>query len=181
MSSYLETHRLRLRQWQVTDLSGLRALCTDAKVMEFFPAPLQEREILAFYQRHQAAIGERGFGFWAVERKDCGEFIGFVGLNAPRFDAHFVPCLEIGWRLLPDAWGQGFATEAANACLQFGFDRLGADEIVSFTARVNKRSQAVMQRIGMQTSDANDFEHPLVAVGDRLRPHVLYRKRAPAL
>jgi RimJ/RimL family protein N-acetyltransferase len=102
-----------------------------------------------------------------------------VALVSPRlaFNAHFTPAAEIGWRLARGQWGKGYATEGARAALAFGFDKLGLDEIVSFTAVINLRSQRVMERIGMTHDPADDFDHPRVAPGDPLRPHVLYRLR----
>lgn len=179
MSCFLMTERIRLRQWQPADLPSLTALCTNDRVMEFFPTLLNEAEINAFFQRHQQMITIRGFGFWLAERRDNNAFIGFIGLSEPKFSAHFTPCVEIGWRLMPHAWDQGFATEGAKACLQYGFERLGLPEIVSLTARINVRSEAVMKRLGMHRDSSDDFDHPLVTAGHRLRPHILYRKAAP--
>jgi ribosomal-protein-alanine N-acetyltransferase len=111
-----------------------------------------------------------------VERLDTHEFIGFVGLAAPRFDTAFTPCVEIGWRLAHRHWGSGFAPEGAAAALDWGFSQLAlpGDEIVSFTSATNLNSQRVMQKLGMHRDPADDFDHPLVADGP-LRRHVLYR------
>ena len=110
-----------------------------------------------------------------MERLDTGGFIGFTGLSAPSFEAPFTPAVEVGWRLAPDAWGNGFATEAAEAALRFGFETIGLDEIVSFTVPANVRSRAVMERLGMTHDLADDFDHPRFPEGHRLRRHVLYR------
>lgn len=169
------TDRLELRQWREEDLAPFAAMNADPIVMEHFPAPLSREESDALVARLRAAIEERGFGFWAAARRDTKRFIGFVGLSVPRFDAHFTPCTEIGWRLARDAWGHGFATEAARAACGFGFEELGRDEIVSFTAVDNARSRRVMERIGMTRDLEGDFDHPLVEEGHRLRRHVLYR------
>ena len=103
------------------------------------------------------------------------DFIGYVGLNIPTFEAAFTPCVEIGWRLAAGHWGKGYATEAARAVLDYGFGSLGLKEIVSFTVPANVRSQAVMQRIGMTRDPAGDFNHPHIPQGHPLRRHVLYR------
>jgi RimJ/RimL family protein N-acetyltransferase len=113
--------------------------------------------------------------FWAAEVVGGVDFVGFVGLSVPRFDAHFTPCVEIGWRLAFEQWGKGFAIEAARAAAEYGFSDLRLDEIVSFTVPANHRSHRVMDRIGMTHSSADDFEHPNLAEGHRLRQHVLYR------
>jgi RimJ/RimL family protein N-acetyltransferase len=97
----------------------------------------------------------------------------------PRFQAHFTPAVEVGWRLATFAWGRGYATEAAREALRFGFEDAGLAEIVSFTAPVNERSRAVMRRIGMTHDPAGDFDHPALPPGHRLRRHVLYRLSRP--
>jgi RimJ/RimL family protein N-acetyltransferase len=126
-------------------------------------------------ERIDAGFEERGYGLWAVEIPEEAEFIGFVGLALHDFPAHFTPAVEIGWRLARDYWGRGFATEAARTAIADGFDRVGLNEIVSFTAAVNVRSAAVMQRLGMTHDPADDFDHPRLPVGHPLRRHVLYR------
>jgi RimJ/RimL family protein N-acetyltransferase len=116
-----------------------------------------------------------GFGLWAVERQADGRFLGFTGLAAPTFKAHFTPCVEVGWRFAVEAWGHGYATEAARAALRFGFENLDLAEIVSFTVPANTRSRAVMERLGMTRDPADDFDHPRLPEGHPLRHHVLYR------
>jgi RimJ/RimL family protein N-acetyltransferase len=171
-----ETERLRLRQWQDDDLVQFRAMGADPRVMEFFPALLDSAASDALAERCRSLIAQRGWGFWAIELRSTGEFIGFTGLHVPRADLPCSPCVEIGWRLAADHWGQGYATEAARAALRVGFAELGLDEIVSFMAVQNQRSQSVMRRLGMQP-DPLGFDHPAVAAGHPLRPHVLFRLR----
>lgn len=142
--------------------------------MEFFPAKLTRAESDALACAFSQHIQTHGYGRWAVESED-EPFLGFVGLSAPQFDAAFMPCVEIAWRLKRSAWGKGYASEAAREVLRFGFETLGLREIVSYTARINRRSWQVMERIGMQRDPEGDFEHPLVDPGHPLRPHVLYR------
>lgn len=166
-----------LRQWREADLEPFAALNADPEVMRYFPSPLTRGESDALAERERTMIAERGWGLWAVEVIDRAAFVGFVGLAQPHFQAHFTPAVEVGWRLARDDWGRGYATEAARAAISFGFDELGLDEIVSFTSVVNVRSREVMKRLGM-TRDANDdFDHPNVAAGSPLRPHVLHRLR----
>ena len=117
----------------------------------------------------------RGFGLWAVEVPGSIPFAGFVGLSIPRFEVHFTPCVEIGWRLAREAWGHGYATEGAEAALKHGFDVVGLPEIVSFTVPANLRSWRVMEKIGMRRDPADDFDHPLLPDGHRLKRHLLYR------
>lgn len=110
-----------------------------------------------------------------MERRADGAFLGFVGLAVPSFAAPFTPCIEVGWRLAPEAWGHGYATEGAREAVRFGFERLGLAQIVSFTVPANVRSRAVMERLGMTHDPADDFDHPNLPEGHPLRSHVLYR------
>ena len=129
--------------------------------------------------RIKAHFERFGFGLWAVERTDLSHrpFIGFIGLSVPRFEAHFTPCVEIGWRLAPEHWGIGLATEGAKRVARRGFVELLLDEILSFTMPENLASRRVMEKIGMRRDPADDFEHPALPLGHRCRRHVLYRLR----
>jgi RimJ/RimL family protein N-acetyltransferase len=143
--------------------------------MEHFPAPMTRQASDDFVDRMRADLDRRGFGLWALEVRSTGQFIGFTGLSVPSFEAHFTPAVEVGWRLAKDAWGNGYATEAARASLAHAFGPTGLDEVVSFTATTNKPSQRVMERIGMRHDEADDFDHPRLEKGHRLERHVLYR------
>lgn len=164
-----------MRGWRPADRDPFAQLNADPRVMEHFPAPLSRVESDAFVDIIGLRFSQYGFGLWAVEVVDGGEFIGFVGLNVPRFDAPFQPAVEIGWRLAATSWGHGYASEAAKEALRFAFEDLGMAEIVSFTTPVNERSQAVMRRIGMHHDPGGDFDHPQIPDGHPLRFHVLYR------
>jgi RimJ/RimL family protein N-acetyltransferase len=170
----IDTPRLRLRQWRAEDRPPFAALNADARVMEFFPKLLAREESDAMAGRMEGLIAQRGWGFWAAERRDTLEFIGFIGLHVAPAELPFSPCVEIGWRLAVAHWGQGYASEGARAALRVGFHTLDLDEIVSFTALHNARSRAVMERLGMR-EDAITFEHPNVPPGNPLRQHRLYR------
>ena len=174
-----ETPRLRLRQWREGDRAPLAALAAAPEVMAFLlPLPTRaDSDGLAASLK--ARIAANGWGLWAVEHKDSGEFAGFTGLNAPLAALPFSPCVEIGWRFARRWWGQGLATEAARGALQVGFERLGLDEIVAFTALGNLRSAAVMERIGMHEDLPGAFEHPSVPEGHALRRHRLFRIGRP--
>jgi RimJ/RimL family protein N-acetyltransferase len=178
----LRTTRLLMRRWHETDLAPFAALNDDPDVMRHFPARMDRESSDALARRADAGLGRHGWGLWAVEVRaddvkpnNAGEFIGFVGLNAPPFDAHFTPAIEVGWRLARRFWGRGYATEAAMAALAHGFRELHLDEIVSFTTVANERSRRVMERLGMRRDPADDFDHPSLAADDPIRPHVLYR------
>ncbi|MEM1367504.1 MAG: GNAT family N-acetyltransferase [Cyanobacteria bacterium P01_H01_bin.15] len=177
-SPELKTARLWLRRWQNTDLVPFARLNVDPRVMKYFPNCLSRAESDALIQRIETHFTAHGFGLWAAEIRETQTFIGFVGLAIPIFTANFTPCVEIGWRLAAAHWGQGYATEAARAALEFGFSDLGLPEIVSFTVPENLRSRNVMRRLGMHHNLEDDFEHPLLPVDDPLRSHVLYRLRA---
>lgn len=173
--------RILLRPWQESDRAPFAALNADPEVMRHFPSPLSRTESDAVMQRIHDHFAQHGFGMWAVELPGVADFVGFVGLMYPSYTAHFTcpeaPCLEIGWRLARSVWGQGLASEGARRSLQYAFETLAADEVVSLTVPDNIRSRAVMERLGMQHNPAEDFEHPRVPEGHPLRHHVLYRLR----
>lgn len=173
MPTALSTPRLRLRPWRESDFAPFADMNADPHVMEHFPAVQPREESDAMALRIMAKLEAQGWGLWALEVIGGEPFIGFTGLNVPNFDSYFTPCTEIGWRLARNAWGHGYATEAARAALAFGFGDIGLEEIVSFTAVTNKRSVAVMERLGMRRD--GEFDHPRVAQGNPVRRHVLYR------
>ena len=170
----LRTQRLTLRGWLDQDRAPFAELNADPQVMQHFPATLSRADSDAMVDRAIEIWGRGEPCWWALE-DETGAFIGFTGLYAPTFEAHFTPCIEIGWRLAVHAWGKGYATEAARAAMSWGFDDGGFDEIVSFTAVPNVRSQAVMQRLGMTHDPKDDFDHPRLDDHDPLKRHVLYR------
>jgi RimJ/RimL family protein N-acetyltransferase len=174
------TPRLLLRHWREEDRVPFAEMGADAEVMEHFPARMSRADSDSFIDGVGADLEQRGWGLWAVEELSTGRFLGFTGLNVPGFDAPFLPATEIGWRLRRDAWGRGYATEAANGVLAVAFDDLELEELVSFTTVANTRSRAVMTRIGMVHEPADDFQHPTIAEGSPVRPHVLYRLARPA-
>ncbi|QAU25326.1 N-acetyltransferase [Dyella sp. M7H15-1] len=169
------TARLRLRPWTQSDRLQFREMNVDRRVMEYFPAPLSAAESDAFADRISEHQEKHGFSLWAVELRSTSTFIGFTGLAVPRWELPFTPCVEIGWRLARHSWGQGYATEAAKAALAFGFDELVLEEVVSFTAEINNRSRRVMERLGMQHCESEDFCHPALPPAHPLAKHVLYR------
>jgi RimJ/RimL family protein N-acetyltransferase len=172
----LATQRLRLRRWRSEDLPAFAALNADPEVMRYFPETLDRAASDALAERIVAHFEQHGIGPWAVEIPGVAEFAGFVGLMVLTFEAHFTPCVEIGWRLARSAWGHGYAAEGARAALDCAFDKLRLDEVVSMTVPANLRSRAVMERLGMTRLEADDFDHPRLPKGNPLRRHVLYRK-----
>lgn len=172
----ITTQRLLLRQWCEEDLEPFARLNGDPAVMRYFPGTLTRAESDELARFAQGLIAVHGWGLWAVEVPGGAPFVGFVGLNRVRFDAHFTPAIEVGWRLDKAHWGRGYATEAAAAALTFAFDELQCPEVVSFTALINEPSLRVMRRLGMSHGPADDFDHPALADGP-LRRHALYRMR----
>jgi RimJ/RimL family protein N-acetyltransferase len=174
----IATERLLLRGWRESDRAPFAALNADPEVARYLGGGARDRaasdalvdQIVGQWRAH-------GFGLWAVERAGDGAFLGFTGLSRPTFEAHFTPAVEVGWRFAREAWGRGYATEAAIAAVEFGFAVLGLEEIVSFTVPANLRSRRVMERLGMTRDPADDFEHPRLPAGHPLRGHVLYRLR----
>ncbi len=172
----LTTERLRLRQWFDNDRPPFAALNADPEVMRYFTKRLTREESDGLAAYIWGIIDRQGWGLWAVEVQGGAPFIGFVGLNQPRLEAHFMPAVEVGWRLDRPYWGHGYAIEAATATLTFAFEVLNLPEVVSFTTVGNERSRHVMERLGMSRDPGDDFDHPSVPEGP-LRPHVLYRIR----
>ncbi len=148
--------------------------------MEFMPARLSPAESNLLVDRIESHFREHEFGLYALELRQEGGFIGFAGLSIPSFQAHFTPCVEIGWRLSAEYWGRGLATEAAGAAVRHAFESLALDALVSFTVPANIRSRRVMEKIGMTHDPADDFDHPNLPEGHPLRRHVLYRLPAPS-
>lgn len=171
----IRTERLLLRRWRESDRDPWAAICADPEVMRYFPAPLTREQSDASFDQIAEHFTEHGFGSWAVERRDCGEFIGFVGIHHIPYDAHFTPAVEIGWRLAREAWNVGYATEAARAVLDVAFDSLGMDEVVSVTVPGNAASRRVMEKLGLTQDLDGDFDHPNLPEEQPLRRHVLYR------
>ena len=168
-----ETERLRLRQWTPADRAPFAALNSDPRVMEYLNSQLTRAESDAMADRCQSLIEERGWGFWATELMATHDFIGFIGLHIPSAELPFSPCVEVGWRLAFQYWGKGFASEAAKGALRVAFQSLALPEVVAFTTIHNRRSRAVMERLGMQESGI--FEYPQVPECNPLLLHCLYR------
>jgi len=171
----LRTERLILRGPREADREPFARLNADSRVMEFFPSALSREESDALLDRIKAHFEQYGFSWCAAELRESGEFIGFVGLVVPRFEAAFTPCVEIGWRLAAEFWGLGLATEGARAVVEYAFEELGLKELVSFTTAANMRSRRVMEKLGMTHDAGDDFDHPTLPEGHLQRRHVLYR------
>lgn len=176
----IETARLLLRRWRASDLERLAAINADPEVMEHFPAALSRTEAALLLARLEAGFERDGFGFWAVELRADATLAGFVGLSTVPADIPCGPAVEVGWRLAREQWGLGIAHEAAQASLRYGFEMLGLDEIVAYTAEGNVRSRRLMERLGMSRDTAADFDHPRIEPGSALERHVVYRLGRPS-
>ena len=171
------TPRLVLRPFTEVDLEPFFELNTHPLVVESLGSAPTRAQSDDMVDRYTAELTREGWGLWAVGATGGEPFVGMVGLHRVRPELPCAPAVEVGWRLHPDQWGKGYATEAASAALRHGFDAGGLDEIVAFTTTRNTRSQAVMTRLGMVHDPEGDFDHPGTPEGSPLRPHVLYRVR----
>ncbi len=174
----IATERLILRNWCEGDRQAFFEMNADPKVMRFFERTRNRAEADELFDRLAAEIHRKRYGFWAMELRKTGQVIGFTGLRDIDFDATFTPAVEIGWRLLARHWGNGYATEAARACLAHGFEQMGLAEIVSFAVVENWPSRRVMERIGMHREPEFDFDHPSIKPGSPLARHAFYRLTA---
>lgn len=172
MDSIITTSRLNIRNWREDDISSLIQMNQDEEVMKYFPSIMSEEASLHFFKRVQQHFTKNGFGLFVIEDVTSREFLGFTGFMIAEFESSFTPCVEIGWRFRKQFWGRGYATEAAKACLDYGFTKLKFEKVFSFTSIHNKKSEAVMQRIGMHKT--GEFKHPKIAEDHRLCLHVNY-------
>jgi RimJ/RimL family protein N-acetyltransferase len=179
LSHDIRTARLLLRAWREADRAPFAAINADPQVAAFLPAPLSKEESDVFADRIAAHFERHGFGLWAVEIPGGEPFAGYVGLSVPTFETAFTPCVEISWRLASHLWNRGYATEAARAVLDFGFEILELEEIYSFTVPQNLPSRRVMEKIGMRHQPGGEFDHPGLPEGHPLRRHVLYKIERP--
>jgi RimJ/RimL family protein N-acetyltransferase len=157
------------------DREPFHALNTHPLVVESLGSALSRAESDDLVDRLGAELAREGWAPWAVEVAGGQPFVGMVGLHRVNPALPCAPAVEVAWRLHPDHWGHGYATEAAAAALEIGLDHAGLEEIVAFTTTLNVRSQAVMERIGMVHDPASDFDHPRLDAENPLRRHVLYR------
>jgi len=177
-NNYLFTSpRLGFRRWNDDDIDPMTRINNDPDVMRYFPAVQNSMQTEAFVKRMQNQFEERGYCYFAVDTLLDKQFIGFIGLSLQTFDASFTPCIDIGWRLAKDAWGNNYATEGALRCLQYGFDLPGVEEIYAMAPKVNELSINVMQKIGMRY--VSDFRHPLLIDHPQLENCVLYKIQKP--
>lgn len=172
-----KSRRLGFRKWNSSDLPVLSAINSDPKVMKFFPSIQSAVHTEEFMSRMNTQLDDRGYCYFAADRLDEQELIGFIGLMDKDFKSDFTPCTDIGWRIAVKHWNKGFATEGAVACLDYAFNKLNIGKIVSIAPRINHKSQHIMKKIGMKY--VSEFTHPQIATDERLRDCVLYEVTNP--
>ena len=175
----IDTPRLILRGWCDADVEPFHVMCNDPEVMRFLGPLMSRGEAEAAAARQNAFLASHGYCFWAIERKDDGVFLGFCGLKPGPEGTPIHDEVEIGWRLARAHWGKGYAREAAEASLAWGWANTGTPEIAAMTVTANSNSWGLMERLGMTRDPAGDFDHPGVAEDDPLRRHILYRIARP--
>jgi RimJ/RimL family protein N-acetyltransferase len=169
-----ESERLGFRNWEDADIPKMVEISADPEVMEFFPAPAAPQRTIEFIERMQQMLIDKGYCYFAVDRLDTGDFIGFTGLCDQTYEAEFTPCVDIGWRLAKKHWGHGYATEGAKKCLEYAFNELKLNSIHATAPAINKRSIQVMEKAGMKK--LLNFKHPRLINDERLVNCVCYKK-----
>jgi RimJ/RimL family protein N-acetyltransferase len=167
-----KSDRLGFRDWLPCDIKVISEINSDPDVMEFFPNLQSMQETFEFIEKMQKQLVAEGFCYFAVDRLDTGEFIGFIGILKQSFAADFTPCIDVGWRLKRKEWNKGFATEGAKRCIEFAFQQLQIEKVNAIAPVVNVRSERVMKKIGMKK--VKTFKHPKLAGNERLQECVLY-------
>ena len=150
--------RLGFRAWRDTDLDSLLEMNQDQEVMAFFPGIQDEAQCLEFIARMKQSMRVRQYCYFAVELIENSTFIGFIGLNYVELDLDFCPAVDIGWRIKKVYWNQGLATEGAKRCLEYAFQELKINEVISIAPAVNQPSIKIMKKIGMKY--VQSFDHP---------------------
>ncbi len=173
MESYIfKSERLGFRNWTENDKTKMGMINSDPKVMEYFPTIPTQEQTNDFIDRMKTQFTESGFCYFAVDKFESNEFIGFIGIAKQTFESDFTPCVDIGWRLAQTEWGKGFATEGAKKCLDFAFNEIGLSNIKSICPETNNKSENVMKKIGMKKTKI--FNHPLLSEFKELEKCVLY-------
>jgi RimJ/RimL family protein N-acetyltransferase len=174
MKNYLFTsERLGFRNWNLSDIDKMQEINSDEKVMEFFPGIPTKEQTADFVERMKKQFEDKGFCYFAVDKLENNEFIGFIGLSEQTYNTDFTPCIDIGWRIKSSEWNKGFASEGAKKCLEYALNELGLENIYSIAPKINIKSEHIMKKIGLKKQ--YEFEHPLLTNNDRLKTCVLYK------
>ena len=167
------SERLGFRNWRLGDIDKMHEINSDEKAMEFFPCIPTKEQTTEFIERMKKQFEDKGFCYFAVDKLEDNDFIGFIGLSEQTYNADFTPCIDIGWRIKSSEWNKGFATEGAKRCLSYALDNLKLEKIYSIAPKINIRSEHIMSKIGLKKQ--YEFEHPLLANDERLKYCVLYK------
>ncbi len=167
------SERLGFRNWNLTDIDKMHEINSDEKVMEFFPKILTKKQTNEFIERMKTQFQDKGFCYFAVDKLEDNEFIGFIGLSEQTYEAEFTPCVDIGWRIKSSEWNKGYASEGAKKCLEYALSNLKIENIFSIAPKINTKSEHIMTKIGMKKQF--EFEHSLLTNDDRLKICVLYK------
>ena len=167
------SERLGFRNWNLTDIDKMYEINSDEKVMEFFPSIQTKEQTTEFVERMKKQYEEKGFCYFAVEKLEDNQFIGFIGLSEQTYEADFTPCVDIGWRIKSSEWNKGLATEGAKKCLDYALSDLKLKKVYSIAPKINVKSEHIMAKIGLKKQ--YEFEHSLLTNNDRLKTCVLYQ------
>lgn len=178
MTKTLETERLILREWRPEDREAFARMNADPMVMEFLPRIMDKDSSDKLMGRFTEHFKKYGYGPYAIELKETGEFVGFVGLRNVEFKSAFTPAVEIAWRLDYEYWGKGYATEAGRRVIEHAFKELKLPEIVAFTVYDNSRTMHIMEKLGMKRDEKGDFDYPTLPKGHPFGKFALYRLKA---
>ena len=174
MKNYIiKTERLGLRNWEQSDIIPFANMCADEEVMKHFSSVLSNEESLALIERLQNHFSKYGYCYFATDILETGEFIGFIGLANQTWESAYTPSIDIGWRLKKSAWGKGYASEGAKACLAAAFSEFKINEIVAFATDTNLPSISVMKKIGMKF--IGTVQHPHITNDPRFKHCVVYK------
>lgn len=173
-NKYLFTsERLGFRNWELSDIDSMFEINSDEKIMEFFPAFPTRNQTFEFIERMSIQFQEKGYCYFAVDKLENAEFIGFIGISNQNFPADFTPCIDIGWRIKSAEWNKGFATEGAKKCLEYAKDKLQLNHIYSIAPKINRKSEQIMLKIGMKKQ--YEFQYSLLENNTQLKTCVLYK------
>ncbi len=167
------SERLGFRNWDMTDIDKMHEINSDENVMKYFPTIPTKEQTKEFVERMKKQFENKGFCYFAVDKLEDSELIGFIGLSEQIYEADFTPCVDIGWRIKSSEWNKGFASEGAKKCLDYALNELKLENVYSIAPKINTKSEYIMTKIGLKKQ--YEFEHSLLTTNDRLKTCVLYK------
>jgi RimJ/RimL family protein N-acetyltransferase len=168
-----KSDRLGFRNWNLTDIDKMHEINSDEEVMRFFPTIPTKKQTTEFVERMKKQFESKGFCYFAVDKLEDNEFVGFIGLSEQTYEADFTPCIDIGWRIKRNEWNKGYATEGAKECLKYALNDLKLENVYSIAPKINIKSEHIMIKIGMKKQ--YEFEHSLLINFEQLKTCVLYK------